>query len=54
MASLFDSLPAFNPNVEAEDRRDKALSLLRVRRADLIRACTAAAWLAAHPPLTAD
>jgi hypothetical protein len=43
MSSLFDALPAFNLNVEGEARRDKALSLLRVRRADLIRDCTAAA-----------
>ena len=43
MSSLFDALPAFNANAEAESRRDKALSLLRVRRADLIRECTVAA-----------
>lgn len=43
MFSLFDALPVSNPNAEAEGRRDKALSLLRVRRADLIRECTAAA-----------
>jgi hypothetical protein len=43
MTSLFDAVPAFNPNAEGEARRDKALLLLRVRRADLIRKCTAAA-----------
>jgi hypothetical protein len=43
MFNLFDAAPAFNGAAEAEARRDKALSLLRVRRADLIRDCTAAA-----------
>lgn len=44
MNSLFDVLPICNTIVsEGEARRDKALSLLRVRRADLIRQCTAAA-----------
>lgn len=43
MSNLFDDAPAFNRVAEAESRRDAALSLLRVRRADLIRECTAAA-----------
>ena len=37
MSSLFDAAPAFNPAAEGEARRDKALSLLRVHRAALVR-----------------
>lgn len=43
MDSLRDTAPTFNGAAEGEALRDKALSLLRVRRADLIRECTAAA-----------
>ena len=43
MSSLFDDAPAYNGAAEGEGRRDAALNLLRVRRADLIRECTAAA-----------
>jgi hypothetical protein len=41
MSNLFDREP--DRNGESEARRDSALSLLRIRRADVIRACTAAA-----------
>jgi hypothetical protein len=56
MSSLFDALPACNTNAEGEALRDKALSLLCVRRADLIRDCTAAALRAAleHGEVCAD
>lgn len=43
MSSLFDAAPVVNSAAEGKARRDAALSLLRVRRAGLIRACTAAA-----------
>jgi hypothetical protein len=43
MFSLFEPKPACNGGADGEARRDKALTLLRVRRADLIRECTAAA-----------
>ena len=41
MSTLFDAEPDYK--AEGEARRDKALNLLRVRRADLIRDLTAAA-----------
>jgi len=41
MSTLFDSEQI--RNAEGEGRRDKALSILRARRANLIRECTAAA-----------
>ena len=47
MHSLFDAAPTVNGAADAEARRDKTLSILRVRRANLIRECTAAALRAA-------
>jgi hypothetical protein len=43
MSSLFDADPGRNGGAEGEARRDAALNRLRVRRAALIRECTAAA-----------
>jgi hypothetical protein len=40
---LADAAPALNAGAEGEILRDEALALLRTRRADLIRQCTAAA-----------
>jgi hypothetical protein len=42
-------LPPIGTVGEGKARRDAALRLLRVRRADLIRECTAAALLGASP-----